>query len=322
MRPSSPEPTYRNPHDPNDPEPWGPAETLPPSAPLGPVASTGGPGAVDGRPARRDGRRSGRRVGAVLTTGLVVAGAAWAGAGLLGSDVTTEVTAPVTSVRVISGNTAIQVRYEDVPTARIIEHDRQRGSRLEQRVVDGELIVDYRGGGFSFGPSFNRRLDIVLPAGTRQDTPDLVVRGTTGSITVDGDFGTTDLTTTTGSVRASGGFDTVRTKVTTGGTDVTGRADSASAESTTGSIDIRVEGSRSVRAQASTGSVDVTVDGPQPDEVEARTTTGSVDVDVPDGSYAVQATSRTGSVRVDVDEDGAAPHRIQAETGTGSVRIF
>lgn len=313
----SPTRDYRNPHDPSDPEPWGPADSLPPSAPLAPNEP---PGPGRGRRDRAHGRGRGRRSAAVVTVGVLALGAAWYGAGFLGSDVTTEVTAPVTAVQVTAGNTAVRVSYADVPQTRIIEHDRRQGSRLEQRVVNGELIVEYRGGGFRFGPS-RERLEVVLPQGTAAETPDVQVRGTTGSIKVDGQFGVTDLTTTTGAIRASGSFESVRAKVSTGSVDVTGTTQVADAESTTGSVEMQVENVREVSAKTTTGSVELAVGGAQPQQVRARTTTGSIEVRVPDGGYQVQAKSNTGSVKVGVREDAASPNRIEAEAGTGSVRI-
>ncbi|MDO5499830.1 MAG: DUF4097 family beta strand repeat-containing protein [Propionibacteriaceae bacterium] len=304
---------YRNPHDPSDPEPWGPAESLPPRPPLAPTAQ-----AV---PERRT-PGPGRKAAWLVPVGTAVFLGAWFGSGMLRSDVTTEIPVPVEDVQVTAATTAVSVHYADVPTARIVELNKPRGSQLEHRVVDGELIVEHRTrSGITFGPSWGQELEIVLPTASARDTPDVVVRTSTGSIAVDGGFGATDMTATTGSVRAAGSFEAVRAKVTTGSIEIDGTAPSVAAEATTGSVDVRVTAAQDVDAKATTGSVDVTVDGPQPNRVTARTTTGGIDLRLPGGSYQVEAKTTTGSVDVGVPEDPASPHRVQAEASTGSVRV-
>ncbi|MDO5683340.1 MAG: DUF4097 family beta strand repeat-containing protein, partial [Propionibacteriaceae bacterium] len=300
---------------PTDPEPWGPADSLPPLSPLAPTQSASRT-PIPGRP------KSGRKLGTLITIGAVVVTGAWFSAGLLRSDVTVEVPTPVTAVRVTTGSTGVTVRYDDVPYARIVELNKATGSRIDHRVVDGELIVDQNGRtGFRFGPSWGQRLEIVLPTKTADGTPDIHVRTSSGGVTLDGRFGATDITTTTGAIRATGSFEGMQAKVTTGSVRVEGTTPSVAAQTTTGSVDMQVTDAQNVTARTSTGSVDVAVTGPQPNTVTARTNTGGIDLKLPDGAYQVQAKSNTGSVKVGVPEDPASPHRVEAQASTGSVRI-
>lgn len=234
---------------------------------------------------------------------------------------TTEVGTDFTAISITTSNTPVEVRYDDVAEARIIEHRRRGSDRLEHRVTDDRLVVEYRSGGFVFGPS-RERLEVVLPQEMSSETPGLMVRTSNGSVAADGRFGSVELTATTGSVDARGTFETVRAHTTTGSVDILGTARDATAQTTTGSVDVEVEDSRTVSARTTTGSVDINVQGAQPAQVQARASTGSVDIEVPNGAYAVDAKSGTGSADVTVDVDPTSTHRIDAETSTGSIDIF
>lgn len=316
--------TYRNPHDPTDPEPWGPAESLPRTAPLTlPDESADSATRSAGLPSRHErghghGRR--RRTGAVVVVSAVGLSGAWYAAGLLGATVTTEVTGEFNQMQVVAADVPVTIRYADVARPQIIERHRRGQSRLQHNVVNDQLVVEHGDRGFTFGWS-RESLEVVLPRTMAATTPDVQVRTTTGSIELEGDFGSAEATATTGSVDARGSFENVQARATTGSVDVRGRSPHVRAETTTGSVDVGVDDATTVQAKASTGSVDVQVSGPSPDRVEARTTTGSVDVQLPDGAYNVQARARTGSVDVRARQDAASPHVVIAETTTGSIDV-
>lgn len=312
--------TYRNPHDPTDPEPWGPAESLPRTAPLAvPEEDVEVPGTGGRRPHRR-GRGRGRRTGAVVAVAAMGLSGAWYAAGFLGATVTTEVTGEFNQVSVVAADVPVTIRYADVARPQIIERHRRGQSRLTHNVANDQLVVEHGDRGFTFGWS-RESLEVVLPRTMSATTPDVQVRTTTGSIDVNGDFGTAEVTATTGSVDARGSFENVQARTTTGSVDVRGHSPRVSAETTTGSVDVVVDRATTVQAKTSTGSVDVELTGPSPERVEARTTTGSVDVRLPDGTYNVQAQARTGSVDVEARQDPASPHTVVAETSTGSIDV-
>lgn len=133
-RHSDPPTTYANPHDPNDPEPWGPAESLPPIAPITAPTSE-----------RPDGRRRKSRkwIGVLAAMGIAYAGV-WTAGSVLRADVTTSVLEPFAAVAVAGRTTEVVVRYDNVPHPQLVEKSRPRGARLEHRVVNDRLEVDRR----------------------------------------------------------------------------------------------------------------------------------------------------------------------------------
>lgn len=310
--------TYRNPHDPTDPEPYGPAESLPPTAPL---AMPEGPGAADAESARTGCiRRRRRRPTAVVAVGALIFGAAWFGSGWFDATVTTEVTGEFNTVRVTAADVPVTVRYGEVARPQIVERHRRGSDRLQYNVVNSQLVIEYPDRGLTFGWS-RESLDVILPTSMAGTTPDVQVSTTTGSVNVQGSFGSADVTAATGSIDVNGTFENVQARATTGSVDVRGTSPAVTAQTTTGSVDVRLDKATAVDARTNTGSVDVEVNGPQPDRIEARATTGSVDINVPDGSYHVQAKAQTGGVDIRVPQDPASPHQVVAETSTGSIDV-
>lgn len=284
-------------------------------------------------------RRTNRRTTAITvaawaTAGAVVVGATQFGwgpfsgglggladiAGGAQGERTTTIAEPVTSLAVTSSNVDVVVRYDDVPSAQIIETDLAEGG-LTHRVEAGRLVVAHDAQGSWWRWFSDERLTVVLPAALEADTPDVTVTATTADILVRGAFGSADLTAQTGSVEGEGTYERFMARTTTGSIDLRGTAGEVVAEAQTGSVDVRPANATHVRATTSTGSVDIEVTGGLPTEVMARTGTGSVDIEVPRGAYAVQTDTGTGSADVEVDQDPNSPHRITVETGTGSIDI-
>lgn len=298
---------YRNPDDPSDPEPWGPAETLPPAIP------------GDSQAARSQRPRGGRAVAAFLVGGTVLLAAAWAGAGWLRADVTTPIPDPVQAIALDVDTAPVAVRYGDVAQVQIVEHKRPLGAELEYRFVDGQLEVSHDPG-IRFGPGL-RQLEIVLPDAMRAGTPNVTVGTTTGSVDLEGDYGAVAVTTSTGKIDIAGTSESLRTEASTGSVEVAGVSHEVTVETSTGSVNLDLRDVRSVRTRSATGSQDIGVAGPQPELVESRTSTGGIEITLPDGTYQVHAKSNTGRTEVTVPNNSTSAHRVSAESSTGAIRI-
>lgn len=72
--------------------------------------------------------------------------------------------------------------------------------------------------------------------------------------------------------------------------------------------------------ETSSGSLSADFTGPV-ERIDARATSGSIHLTVPDTTYDVRTSTRSGSQAVDVRTDPAAPGKITATTTSGSIRI-
>ncbi|MEU2787350.1 DUF4097 family beta strand repeat-containing protein [Streptomyces sp. NPDC007100] len=108
---------------------------------------------------------------------------------------------------------------------------------------------------------------------------------------------------------------------TDGGTiDVKGLAGNLGAKSSGGDID--VEGCTAKQASLKTdgGNIDATF-GAAPDRLEGYTAGGNVRVRLPEGRYAVDATTDGGDRRVAGGSDSGSPHKVKVHSDGGNVDV-
>ncbi|MEY9858606.1 hypothetical protein ABH935_004221 [Catenulispora sp. GAS73] len=75
-----------------------------------------------------------------------------------------------------------------------------------------------------------------------------------------------------------------------------------------------------VRVQDSAGAVNLTFAAP-PDDVTVHSKAGEVSVAVPNGAYAVDASSKAGARTVDVPDDPSASHHVTVSSDAGAVSV-
>lgn len=75
-----------------------------------------------------------------------------------------------------------------------------------------------------------------------------------------------------------------------------------------------------VRVEDSAGAVDLTFAAP-PDDVTVHSKAGEVSVAVPNGAYAVDASSKAGARTVDVPDDPSASHHVKVSSDAGAVSV-
>jgi hypothetical protein len=163
-----------------------------------------------------------------------------------------------------------------------------------------ELSGGCRGGWFSF---CRMSLEVALPA----DLP-LLVRGTNGSITVEGLTGDLELQTSNGAVEVSGSAGILDLRSTNGGITLED-SESPRVETTTtnGRIDLEFDAApRSVTATSTNGGVSIRVpDDGEEYRVDAETVNGGVDTDsIPtddDAARSLTAQTTNGGITIDVD---------------------
>jgi hypothetical protein len=168
-----------------------------------------------------------------------------------------------------------------------------------RETVDGQTLrISEDCPGVNFGPGCGVNYTIGVPPEVT-----LVIKSSTGDVTVQGIHGTIDASTSTGDVKISDATAKLTMHSSTG--DVTGTGLASS----------------DVQAQDSTGDVRLTFTT-APNTVDARTSTGDVTITVPNGdAYNVNTTTSTGDRNVRVTQGGGATRSITAQASTGDVTV-
>ncbi|RZU52614.1 putative adhesin [Krasilnikovia cinnamomea] len=249
-----------------------------------------------------------RRAGAF--TLMFAAAAALSGCGGIGAQLTFHDVekVKVTEIRLTGSVGDVAVRTSAIGETRITRLVRSGTDPAGGYSLDGTVLTLDT----NCGPDCTVSYDVEAPAG-------VAVRGglRSGDITLTG-VGPTDVSLTSGDIVVHDAAADLKAVTTSGNISVEGGKGPATLRTTSGDLRAdRVGGP----VQAKSTSGDVTVELAAPGPVTAEATSGDVLVRVPEGSYHVQADSRSGESRVEFPDDPKSANVITARTTDGNVTV-
>lgn len=106
-----------------------------------------------------------------------------------------------------------------------------------------------------------------------------------------------------------------------GDIDVKGAAGAVDVKTSGGDIDLRDCTAKQATADTDGGEIDARFTG-VPDRVDVRSSGGAVSVRVPQGRYAVDATTDGGNRKVSGTVDNSSPHKIKVHSDGGDVEVL
>jgi hypothetical protein len=243
----------------------------------------------------------GRRLGACVGIGLVVALGAAPAADAAGKNVS--------------------ATYPQAPAPKVVKMDNEIGSITVRRGQPAQLVVTKHWNAREPSVDVQRAGDTLT---VKADCPQDVGVNDCGvdlALTLPGAFsldarlgvGTIDVTGVEGTHHLHGGVGDVRVSGTTG--------DMLTVEAGVGDVALRDLRVKQVTADADSGGIDLD-SAIAPDKIDARGNTGSVDVAVPAGAYAVTVDVDHGDTEVrGLVVDMASPRKISAATDIGDVVV-
>jgi hypothetical protein len=253
-----------------------------------------------------------RRAGSVLVVGAAVAALAGCGNGvptrLEFSDTEkgkiTEIVVSGSSGNVVvsrSSTTETQIR-------RVVEY---RGAEptAAYTVTGSVLSIDT-----SCGHNCWVSYEIETPAG-------VAVKGELGSgdLTLS-DVSTADVTVSSGNVEVSAASGAVSVEARSGNITVHDVLGATKLVATSGNIDGTGLGTGAVTAEARSGNIDLVLSKAGP--VTAKATSGNVRLAVPDGTYQVRSSARSGDEDIQVTSDATSKNLLDVSATSGDVSII
>ncbi|GAB1690101.1 DUF4097 family beta strand repeat-containing protein [Krasilnikovia sp. M28-CT-15] len=249
-----------------------------------------------------------RRAGAF--TMVAAAAATLAGCGGIGAQLTFHDVekVKVTEIRLTGSVGDVAVHTSAIGETRITRIVRSGSDPARGYSLDGTVLTLDT----NCGPDCTVAYDVEAPTG-------VAVRGElrSGDISLVG-VGATDVSLTSGDILVHDATAELKAVTTSGNISVEGGKGPTTLRSTSGDLLAdRVSGP--VQAESTSG--DVTVELAAAAAVTAEATSGDVLVRVPEGSYHVQADSRSGDTRVEIHDDPKSANLITAKTHNGNVTV-
>ncbi len=251
----------------------------------------------------------GRSVGA----GLVLAGLALAvwGFGDRDSNETHAIDEQISAVQLDMKAGDVRIESGDVGRTTVREHREYWVMKTGDsfKVEDGKLVLDG-----DCGWQCTTDFVITVPRGTK-------VTGETGSgdVVLQG-VGDIDVESGSGNVTATDTGGGVRLDVASGDLTVDGASGAVDIETKSGDLKAtRLTGGQQVQAKAASGDIELDLDAPAP--VTADGKSGSITLQVPEGSYNVDADTRSGDTDVQVASSPDGTHLLKLDTASGDVEV-
>lgn len=210
----------------------------------------------------------------------------------------------VTSIEVESNASDFELRFDDVPDARLDIVGETR-YHWDIAVDDDELVVtsgqpfwDFCLGWCSAGPA---RVTLTLPEELNTGNLDAELEVAAGSLRADGDFRSLDL------------------DMSAGAAVVEGSARSLSLGLSAGRVDVQLDSVREAVFDLSAGRADVQLTGDAPRRTGIDVSAGNLDLALPDETYSVQSEVSAGNIDNLLRTDPGSSRTIEASVSAGSV---
>lgn len=226
--------------------------------------------------------------------------------------------APVTNLTIDATSADVDVRYAGSLPQAVVEWHTRGDVRVTQSAGSMRIEQEARPG---LARDARSRITVTLPLAQQATHPAVSAHTTSGDVAVSGAFGDASASSTSGDLRLDGSWTRLRATSTSGDVRVNGATPSLEAESTSGNVTIDGHEVASLRAVSTSGNVGLVLRGAAPTNVEAKTTSGNLDLDVPDGSYRVSTTSRSGRVTNQLPSDPSGRGSVSASSASGDVSV-
>lgn len=218
--------------------------------------------------------------------------------------------AGITTVVLESSNADITLKVGDGDTTTVQEQREywfwKRGDTFE--VKGDELRLDG-----DCGWQCSADLVVTLPRGTK-----VTGDNASGDLTVTG-LGGVDLSSRSGDLHLSEVAGDVNLDVTSGDVTIDRLTGKLDLDATSGDVDATRLRGGPVDLKTSSGDLRVELD--EANDISVQGSSGDITVVAADGTYKVDATSRSGDVKNGITDDPNGSHRISAGTSSGDVTL-
>lgn len=250
--------------------------------------------------------------GRIIGAGLVLVGGAMALWGFADRDTneTATLTQKISIVQLDSGSGDVRIETGDVDATTVREHRSYwllNGGKAHH--TEGDKLILSGDCGWQCSADFV----VTVPKGTK-----VIGKSSSGDVELEG-LGDIDVDASSGNIDVVGATGAVTVDLSSGDLTVDGATGAVDLETKSG--DIKAGGLSGSPIQAKAASGDVELDLDKPASVTADARSGDVKVHVPEGTYKVDARTKSGETDVKIPNDPNGTNVLKVTAASGDVEV-